>query len=98
MRSILAGGVLGAVDADPSQAALRGLAFWYSTAGIGLLALGWAITQIERRGPVPRSLPLVLAGVGAWGLLFVPTSPFWVFPALAVLAQVRRRRAAYAST
>ncbi len=36
---------------------------------------------------------LSLAGLGVWGVLLMPKSPFWVFLALAGLAAQRRRRA-----
>jgi hypothetical protein len=38
VRSILDGGVIGSIEADPDQAELRGLAFWYATAGLMLMA------------------------------------------------------------
>lgn len=93
VRGVLGAGVLDAVQRDPEQSAVRSLGFWYATTGIGLLAFGWAVSEIEHRdAPLPRALPAVLLGLGAWGVVLLPKSPFWVFVALAVLAEARRRR------
>lgn len=93
VRSILDAGVLNAVTADPAEAAARTAAFWFATTGVGLVATGLVVTSLEHHVvPLPRSLPWVLAGVGAWGLALLPASPFWVFPVLAVVAEARRRR------
>ena len=74
--------------------ATRTAAFWFATAGVGLVATGAVVTSLEHRvTPLPRSLPWVLLGVGAWGVVLMPASPFWVLGALAGLAEVRRRRA-----
>lgn len=94
VRGVLDAGVVDAMESDPGQTAVRALGFWYATTGVGLIAFGWATSVIEHRAPLlPRALPLVLLGVGAWGLLVMPKSPFWVFPILAVVAEVRRRTA-----
>lgn len=92
-RSVLEAGVIGSIEADPDQSRLRGLGFWYATAGIGTIALGTVVTSVERQSRTPPAgLPWVLAGIGAWGVLLMPVSPFWVFPGLAGLTVARRRR------
>lgn len=97
VRSILEGGVLGSVEADPEVTDLRALGFWYATAGVGLLALGWSVTEREQhRGPPPRGLAPMLAGLGVWGVALMPASPFWAFLALAAVTEVRRRQLAEA--
>ena len=51
---------------------------------------GWSIGVLERRRePTPKALPIYLAGLGLWGVLLMPKSPFWVFIGLAVLAAAR---------
>lgn len=69
VRSVLEAGVVGSIEADPEQSRLRGLGFWYATAGVGMLALGAVVTSVEgqTRTP-PASLPWVLpaSGRGAW--------------------------------
>ena len=55
---------------------------------------GLVVTSLEHRvSPLPRSLPWVLLGVCAWGVVLLPRPPFWVLGALAGVAEVRRRRA-----
>ena len=92
VRGVVDAGVLNAIESDPERRAERALGFWFATTGVGLLALGWAVADIERRTqPLPRALPLVLLGIGAWGVILLPASPFWVFPVLAGVAEIRRR-------
>jgi len=94
VRTVLDAGVLDAVASAPGDVQPRLLAFWFATTGVGLVATGCVVTALEHRvSPLPRSLSWVLLGVGAWGVVLLPASPFWVFPALAVVAEVRRRRA-----
>ncbi len=94
VRSVLDGGVIGSIEADPDQAERRGLGFWYATTGLGLVAYGIAVTERERQpAPLPAALPATLVALGAWGVVLMPKSPFWVFAPLAVLAAVRRRSA-----
>lgn len=94
VRSVLDGGVVASIEADPAEAERRGLGFWYATTGLGLVAYGLAITERERQSePLPVSLPVTLAGLGIWGVVLMPKSPFWVFGPLAALAAVRRRSA-----
>lgn len=69
VRSVLAAGVVGSIQADPGLAQLRGLGFWYTTTGLGLVFTGWAVSALERRAaPVPAALPLFLAASapGGW--------------------------------
>ena len=92
VRGVLQAAVVNAIEPDPEQTATRSLGFWFATTGVGLMAFGWAVSVIERQArPLPRALPLVLLGIGTWGLVMMPASPFWVFPVLAVVAEVRRR-------
>ncbi len=93
-RSLLRARVVDAVEGgDPAEATERALAFWFATTGVGLAALGWAVTALERTpGPLPRGLPLVLAGLGTWGAVQLPRSPFWVLLLLAGVAERGRRR------
>lgn len=52
------------------------------------------MTALERRpAPLPASLPWVVAGVGAWGAVLLPRSPFWVLVAVGAVAEARRRAA-----
>lgn len=91
VRSVLDAGVVNAVEADPAQTQLRGIAFWFATTGIALVFTGWVVGLVERRTePVPVGLPLFLLGIGAWGVVLMPKSPFWVFLVLAAVAAARR--------
>lgn len=86
-RSIGRGGIVGAVDADPGQSDVRGVGFWYATAGIALLALGCLVTWIQQEiGVLPRLVAWLLLVVGLWGVVLLPLSPFWVFLIIAVVA------------
>jgi hypothetical protein len=90
VQSIVEGGVVNSIEADPDLAQLRGIAFWYATTGLALIVSGWSVGVVERRAePTPTALPLCLAGVGLWGVVLMPKSPFWVFVALAALAAAR---------
>jgi hypothetical protein len=92
MRSILDGGVVNAVEADATLAQLRGLGFWYVTAGLGLLVTGAVVDDLERRDvPLPRAVALGLGGIGVWGVVLMPTSPFWAIIGLGLLAARARR-------
>ena len=91
VRSIIQGGVIGAVEADPALTALRGVGFWYATAGLGVIALGLAVCHVERAGRLRSDTAAVLAGIGAWGVSLVPKSGFWLFFPVAALAAVRAR-------
>ncbi|GAB2648591.1 DUF6463 family protein [Kribbella swartbergensis] len=88
VRSILAGGVLGAVDEDPGLATLRGAAFWYLTSGLFLGLVGSMVLAAERRGDgAPRGFAWVMLVAGAWGVLLSPVSGFWLFFPIAWLAR-----------
>lgn len=95
-RGLLRAGVVDAVeggDGGEAEATDRALAFWFATTGVGLAALGWAVTALERTpGPLPRGLPVVLAGLGPWGVVQLPRSPFWVLLVLAGVTERARRR------
>ena len=97
-RAILRDGVLDAVDPPGprrADATARRYAFWFATTGAAMVALGGVVTAAER-GPdqVARTVPVALAGLGVWGVLTLPRSPFWVLLALAALAERRRRAGA----
>lgn len=94
VQRVVAAGVLNGVTSDPDDVAARTGAFWFATTGVGLVATGAVVTSLEHHVcPLPRPLPWVLLGVGVWGVVLLPASPFWVLGALAGLAEVRRRRA-----
>lgn len=90
VTSILRGGVIGAVEADPELLPLRGLGFWYATAGLGMVALGAAVADLERGDRLHPRHAAFLGGIGLWGVLLVPKSGFWLFLPLAALAAGRR--------
>lgn len=92
-RSIIDGGVLAAVEREPATAVLRGLGFWYTTAGLAMIMLGGLVIWIERTtGSVPMLLAWMLVGLTLWGVLLMPVSPFWVFLVIAFLAFRKARR------
>jgi hypothetical protein len=92
VRSVVDGGIVASIEAEPALAERRGVGFWYATAGLAMIAYGVAIAERERQAaPLPVSLPVALTGMGAWGVVLMPKSPFWVFGPLAALAAVRRR-------
>lgn len=92
VRSVVDGGVVATIDAEPALAEQRGVGFWYATAGLAMIAYGIAIAERERQdAPLPVSLPVSMAAIGTWGVVLMPKSPFWVFGPLAALAAVRRR-------
>ena len=93
VRSIIEGGVVAAVERDPATAVLRGLGFWYVTAGLAVIMLGALVIWIERTtGSVPTLLPWMLVGLTVWGVLLMPLSPFWAFLVIALLAFRKARR------
>lgn len=95
LRSLVEGGVVAAVEADPALLAPRAAGFWYLTAGLGMVTCAVLMRSHERRGTsLPRSLPWLLAGTGLWGALLMPVSGFWAL--LAVAAWVFARGAAAA--
>jgi hypothetical protein len=92
LRSVIDGGVVATIDAEPALAERRGVGFWYATAGLAMIAYGIAIAERERQdAPLPASLPVTMAALGTWGVVLMPKSPFWVFGPLSALAAVRRR-------
>lgn len=87
LRSLLDGGVVGSVDADPALADLRGVGFWYLTTGIASLMLAALIGWIERRlGGVPRLVGWMFVALAGFGIAVMPVSPFWAFLVVAALA------------
>ncbi|TDC46096.1 hypothetical protein E1212_27685 [Jiangella ureilytica] len=92
LRSTWEGGVLLAVEGDPSLIAERGIGFWYVTAGLGVGLLGGVVRWAERRtGPVPRGLGWALLGLTLWGVALMPKSGFWAFAVPAALILRRPR-------
>jgi len=99
VRSVIEGGVVAAVERDPATAVLRGLGFWYVTAGLAVIMLGALVIWIERTtASVPTLLPWMLVGLTVWGVLLMPLSPFWAFLVIALLAFRKTRRPASATT
>jgi Family of unknown function (DUF6463) len=45
----LVDGVIASVEADPAQAELRGLGFWYITSGVAFVVYGLAVAERERQ-------------------------------------------------
>lgn len=86
IRSTVHGGVLFAVDREPSLSDVRGVGFWYVTAGLGVGLLGLVVRDAERRaGRPPRALGWGLLGLTGWGVALMPKSGFWAFTVPAVL-------------
>jgi len=99
LRSIIEGGVVATVEREPALAVLRGLGFWYVTAGLAMIMLGVLVIWIERTtSSVPLLLPWMLVGLTAWGVLLMPVSPFWAFLVIAFLAFRKARGPVTAST
>ena len=72
----------------------REAAFWFETAGVGVLLLGGLALWVERRvGVLPASLGWALLAVVALGVSVAPVSGFWAFVAPAGVVLVRARRA-----
>ena len=92
LRSTWRAGVLNAVERDPSLVALRGVGFWYVTAGFGVALLGAIVRWGElRHGPVPRWFGAGLLAFAAWGVALMPKSGFWAFVVPAVFTLRRPR-------
>lgn len=95
LRSILAGGVVNAVESDPALRDLRSAGFWYLATGLAALTLGLLTAWVERHaGTVPYLLAWALLGIASFGVLLVPASGFWLFlvPATLAFLTARRRR------
>jgi hypothetical protein len=98
VRSIIEDGVVAAIEREPAAEVLRGLGFWYVTAGLATIMLGALVIWIERTtGSVPILLPWMLVGLTAWGVLLMPVSPFWAFLVIAFIAFRKARRPVVAS-
>lgn len=98
VRSVVDGGVLFSVEADPGATTLRASGFWYATTGVAVMALGLQSQHSERQlgSPAPALAPALL-GLGAWGVLLDPQGGFWLFFPLAALAWRRVRSGASGS-
>ena len=93
VRSVLAYRVIGSIEADPDQLHVRSSAFWYVTAGWGVLLAAALATRAERTADgLPPWTGWALLGVTAWGAALMPKSGFWAFLAPAGLALHRARR------
>ena len=92
LRSIRDGGVIAAVESEPSLVDLRGVGFWYLTSGFLLALVGGAVHHLERRGEgLPRWVGWGLVAVATWGAMLMPRSGFW---AIAVAGALAIRRSA----
>ena len=92
VRSILDGGIIGALDADPRLSTLRGASFWYTTTGLVLGLFGLSTLRAERRGRgCPQGVALTMAVTGVWGALISPRSGFWFHLPIAYLARRNER-------
>jgi hypothetical protein len=88
VRSVLDGGVVASVDAEPTLAERRGVGFWYVTSGLMTIGLGVVVRGHENvHGRPPAATASVLVGTGLWGVLLMPVSPFWLFLPIAWLAR-----------
>jgi hypothetical protein len=94
LRSTWDAGVVNAIERDPSLVVLRGVGFWYVTAGFAVAMLGAIVRWGELRyGPVPRWFGAGLLAFAAWGVALMPKSGFWAFGVPALLALRRPRPA-----
>jgi hypothetical protein len=86
----------GVIDAVPSGAAASpepAAAFWYLTAGIGVVLLGVLCWWAERRiGGLPAVVGWLLTAFTVWGVVLMPMSGFWLFGIVAILAFRTARR------
>ena len=87
VRSIVDGGVLWVLDADPALTTVRAASFWYVTCGLFLGLVGAMVLRAERWGTgTPAGYAVAAAGTGLWGVLITPQSGFWLFFVIAWLA------------
>ena len=64
-------------------------------AGLTMLLISVLVAALERSaGGAPASVAVWLLVIGAWGVLLVPASGFWLFAVPAAIVLVRRRRRA----
>jgi hypothetical protein len=90
LRSILEGGVLGSIDAEPAVKDLRSTGFWYVTAGLTLVVVGVTATNHEQVvGRPPGATAWGLLGLSMFGTALMPVSGF---PLLSVPAMMSIRR------
>lgn len=88
VRSIMDGGVIASVDADPVLTERRSVGFWYVTSGLAVIGLGAIVRGHEKvHGRPPAATATVLVATGLWGVLLMPASPFWLFLPIAGLAR-----------
>ena len=87
LRSTWEAGVIDAVEGDPGSIELRGVGFWYVTAGLAVGLLGGVVHRLEQRPEgLPPSFGWGLLGLTAWGATLMPRSGFWAFAVPAALA------------
>jgi len=93
LKSIWAGGVINAVEADPGSQLLRSVGFWYLASGLAMLSLGLVVTWLQRRlCEVPTMLGWLLLGITVFGVVLMPASAFWVFLVPAALTFLQARQ------
>lgn len=84
----------GVIGAAPDSPGVPDAAFWYLSVGMALLLLAVLVHWAERRGDLSlRSLGWQLIGLGAFGALIEPASPFWGFIILGAIVVARAGRA-----
>jgi len=92
VRSVVDGGVVASVEAEPMLAERRGVGFWYVTSGLLTIGLGAIVRGHENtHGRPPPATAPVLVATGLWGALLMPVSPFWLFLPIAGLARSSAR-------
>lgn len=82
----------GVWNAVPDRATDADATFWYLFAGFLLAVLGVLVHRLERRGGPLAGVGAMLVAVGAFGQILKPTSPFWTFALIGVVAFVSARR------
>lgn len=94
LGELFSGDLLGALDADPDDPAIRGASFWYAMTGLLLASFGWTTWRDEASGRLPsRGFATGLVTAGTAGCVLSYESGFWLVLGVGVAAAVRRRRA-----
>jgi Family of unknown function (DUF6463) len=92
LRSILSG-VVASIDRDPAAAQLRGVGFWYLTAGLTLLLLGGVLIWVQRAiGCLPPMFGWSLTILAVLAVLMMPASGFWALLVPGGLAVIEAHR------